>query len=116
MQAAGNLVTVAVEFPAGVQHRHDDLGCGTAGFILGVDAGGDTPPVVHDADGIVGMDDDFNFVAVSGQRLIDRVIENLEHHVMQAGPVARITDVHAGAFAYRFQALENLDAVGIVFR
>ena len=46
MQAAGNLVGVLVEFPAGVQLGHDDLGRRDA--FLVVDAGRNAAPVVGD--------------------------------------------------------------------
>ena len=51
---------------------------------------------------------------MTGQGLIDRVVDDLKHHVMQAGSVAGIADIHAGAFAHGFEAFEDFDAVGIV--
>jgi hypothetical protein len=35
---------------------------------------------------------------------IDRVIDNLEHHVMQTGSVIGVTDVHTWSFANGFEA------------
>ena len=40
---------------------------------------------------------------------------NLEHHVVEAGPVVGVADIHAGALAHRVEALEDLDAVGAIF-
>ena len=48
------------------------------------------------------------------ERFVDGVVEHFEHHVVQAGAVGRVADVHAGALAHRVQALEDLDAGGIV--
>src|ERR1017187_6086983 len=62
------------------------------------------------------MDDDFYFIAVSGQRFIDRVVEDFEHHVVQSSAIARIADVHTGPLAYGLQAFEYFYAVGIIFR
>ena len=48
VQAAGHLVRVVVELPAGVQDGHDDLGRGA--LFLGVFVDRDAAPVVADAD------------------------------------------------------------------
>src|SRR6185312_3567869 len=97
---------------AGVQHRHHHLGGGTA--LLRMDVDRDSAAVVADADRTVVEDGDHHLVAIAGQRLVDRVVDHLEHHVVQAGAVISIADVHAGALAHRFQALEDLDVAGIV--
>ena len=61
------------------------------------------------------MDGYVDFVAMAGQCFVDGVVEHFKHHVVQAAAVLRVADVHAGAFAYRFQAFEHLNAVGTVF-
>src|SRR5690606_12079415 len=38
----------------------------------------------------------------------------LEHHMVQAGTVIGIADVHTGTFAHGIQALQHLDTGGIV--
>ena len=43
------------------------------------------------------------------ERLVDRVVDDLVDHVMQAGAVIGVADVHAGALAHRIEALEDLD-------
>jgi hypothetical protein len=60
------------------------------------------------------VDDDLDVVAVAGERLVDRVVEDLEDHVVQAGAVGRVADVHARALAHRIEALEDLDARRVV--
>ena len=70
-----------------------------------MDVGGNAATVVGHADGIVRMDGDGDFVAITGQRFVDGVVDHFKHHVMQAGAVAGVTDIHAGAFAHRLQAL-----------
>ena len=55
------------------------------------------------------VDGDHDAVAIAGQRLVDGVVDDLEHHVVQAGAVIGIADVHAGALAHRIQALQHLD-------
>lgn len=113
VQAAGDFVAVVVEFTARVQYGHDDFGGGASFFR--VDAGGHTAPVVGDADGMVGVYRYRDFVAMSGECFVNGVVQYFEHHMVQAAAVLRVADVHAGAFAYRFQAFEHLNAVGAVF-
>ena len=52
---------------------------------------------------------------MTSQGFINRVIDNFKHHVMQSGAIAGIADIHARAFANRFEAFQYLDTVGVVF-
>src|SRR3546814_7348717 len=52
VQTAGNLVGVVIELTAGVQHGHDDLGCGNAFFLVYVYR--DATTVVTTSDGQFG--------------------------------------------------------------
>src|SRR4030095_2858249 len=82
---------------------------------LGVDPRRNAAAIVLDADRTVGVQRDEDPVAMAGQRLVDGIVRNLEHHVMQTRPVVGIADVHAGTLAHRVEALEDLDAVGAIF-
>jgi hypothetical protein len=53
-------------------------------------------------------------VAVTRQRFIDRVINRLENHVVQACPIVGIADVHTGPLANCIKTPEDLDVGGIV--
>src|SRR5213082_592643 len=75
VQAARNLVGVLVEFTAGMQLGHDDLGSGNAFALVDVDRYAAT--VVAHRDGIVGVEDDFDQGGVAGERLVDRVVDDL---------------------------------------
>ena len=118
VEAAGDLVGIVVgrvlELTAGVELGHDDLGRRHA--LLGVDAGRDAAAVVLDRDRAVGVQLDEDAVAMAGERLVDRIVRNLEHHVVKARAVVGVADVHAGALAHRIEALEDLDAVGAICR
>jgi len=48
------------------------------------------------------------------QRFVDGVVDNFVYEMVQTGR-ARGPDIHGRAFAYRFEALEDLDLVGAVF-
>jgi hypothetical protein len=116
VQAAGDLVAVLVELAAGVEHAHDDLGGGALGLVLVVhlDADRDAAAVVGDGDGVVGVDGDDDVVAVAGEGFVDGVIDHFEHHVVQAGAVGGVADVHAGTLAHGLQPFELLDAGFVV--
>ena len=46
---------------------------------------------------------------VAGQRLVDGVVDDLVDHVMQAGAVIGVADIHARPLAHGIEALEDLD-------
>ena len=51
---------------------------------------------------------------VPGQRLVDRIVDDLVDHVVQARAVIGVADVHARALAHRIEALEDLDRLRAV--
>ena len=54
-------------------------------------------------------------VAIAGQGLVDRVVDDLIDQMVKTRH-ARRADVHAGALADGFQTLENLDLTSVVLR
>ena len=54
--------------------------------------------------------------AVAGLGLVDRVVDELEDHVVETRQVVGVADVHAGTLANSLQALEDLDVFGGVVR
>ena len=111
VQTAGDLVAAAAELATGVQHRqrHRDRGHLLAGRGVGRDA----PAVVLDPDAAVGLQGQHDPVAVAGQRLVDRVVDDLPDQVVEAALAGR-ADVHARPLAHRLEALEDLDRGGVV--
>ena len=53
----------------------------------------------------IGVDGDRDVGAVTRQRFVDGVVDDLEDHVVQAGAVIGVADVHAGALSDRVEAL-----------
>ena len=87
----------------------------TPGFLsLGCRSTGKPRPLSIDADAAVGEQHHVDGVAVAGQRLVDRVVDDLPDQVVQAALAGR-TDVHTGPLADRLEALEHLDRLGTVF-
>ena len=112
VQAAGNLITLAIEFPARVQHREADLHRGAA--HLGMDAHGKAAAIVLHGDGAILVQGDFDVRAIARQRLVHRVIHDFINQMVQAAFVRR-ADIHAGAVAHSLQPFEHL-YLGLVVR
>ena len=103
--------TQAAELAAGGQDGGDDLQRGRAGLRLNIH--GDAAAIVGDGDGVALVDGDVDLGAVTGQRLVDGVIHDLVHQVVQTGRAGG-ADVHTGALADCFQSLKHLDLRGVV--
>jgi hypothetical protein len=112
VETAGHLVAAAVaELATGVQDGQDDLDRGPALALH--HRHGDAAAVVRDRDRVVGVDGDRDLAAVTGERLVHRVVHHLVDEVMQAAHAGR-TDVHARALAHGLEALEDRDVLGVV--
>ena len=112
MQAAGDLVPAAAELAAGVEDGEHHLQGGLSG--LGLDVHRDTASVVGDRDGIAGVDGHRNVGAVAGQSLIDGVVHDLIHQMVQAG-LRGGADVHSRTLPHRLQPLQHLDLRAAIF-
>ena len=113
MQAAGNLVGILVELPAGMQLGHDHFGGADALFL--VNARGNAAAIVAHGAGAIGVQLHIDAVGMPGQGLVHRIVHHFIDHVVQTRAVIGIADIHAGALAHRIQALQHLDAVGAIF-
>src|SRR5690554_3002999 len=71
---------------------------------------------IPDRDGLIGVDDHADFRAVTRQSLVDGVIHQFKDHVVQAGAIVGIADVHTRALAHRIQSLKDFDTGGTVVR
>jgi hypothetical protein len=60
---------------------------------VGWNVDGDAAPVVDDGHRAVAVDRDVDALGEAGQRLVDRVVDDLEHAVVQALG-RRVADVH----------------------
>jgi len=97
MKTAGDLIGILVKFPASMELGHDDFGGGDTFF--GMDGDGDAAAIITDGARAVGVQNHLNAVGMSSEAFVDRIIDNLINHVMQARAVIRIANIHAGAFA-----------------
>ena len=116
MQSARHLVGIVVELAASMKFRHDDFSRRALQFVVLLDPRGNAAPIILHRYGVIRMNNDRNFIAMTRQRFVNRIVHYLEHHVMQSGAVTGVANVHAGPFAYRVQTFQDLDAVGTVIR
>src|SRR5215218_1418744 len=106
------LVAAAIaELAARVKRGHDDLGGRTLLLLVLLDR--DTAAIVRDRDAVVGMQGDADRVAVTRDRLVDGVVDDLVDEVMEAAGPGR-SDVHPRAPADGLEALEDSDVLGAV--
>ena len=96
-----------------MQLGHDDFRSRHA--LAGVNVGRNATAIVRDGDRTVGVEGHGDDVGMSGQRLVDRIVDDLVDHVMQAGTVIGITDIHARTLANGIQPLEHLDRIRTIF-
>ena len=100
MQTARYFVGIAVEFTARMQLGHDDFGGGNALTI--VHANRNTAPVVGDGNRAVFMDRNGNMIGMTRQRFVNPVVHNFIHHMVKAGPIVGIPDIHTGTLTNGF--------------
>jgi septum formation inhibitor-activating ATPase MinD len=73
--------------------------------LFGMDIHRDAAAVVRDRDRLIGVYGHHDPVAKARQRLVYRVVDNLENHMVQTTAVIGVTDVHPGSFAHCIKAL-----------
>ena len=109
VQTTGDLVAVAAELAAGVQHGEHDLGCVLALVrTRGVRIDRNAAPVVVDADAAIGQQRDGDARAEARHRLVDSVVDDLPNQVVEARQTGG-SDVHSWPFSDRVETLQNLD-------
>ncbi len=108
VQTARDRVPATAELSTGVQDGEDDLDGRLALGAVHVDR--DAATVVDHAHGAVAEDRHLDGVAVAGEGLVDGVVDDLLHEVVQAALTGG-ADVHARALADRLETFEHLDGV-----
>ena len=113
VQTAGNLVGVLVELSARMELGHDDLGGGNAFTLVDVDR--NAAAVVAHGHRIVGVENDLDGAGVARERLVDGVVDDFIDHVMQAGTVIGVADIHARPLAHGVEAFQHPDQFRAIF-
>jgi hypothetical protein len=113
VQAAGDGVGIPPELAPGVQLGHDHLERRPVLDRVLVDR--DAAAVVDHPDPAVGGQGDVDPRAVAGQGLVDGVVDDLVHEVVEPSEPGR-PDVHPRSLADRLKPFEDGDRFGGVTR
>ena len=113
MQTTRDLVPLAAELAAGMEGGQDDLGGRDLGVLL-VRPHRDPGPVVADPAAAVGQQGNVDTGGAAGHGLVDGVVHDLPHQVVQARRTGG-ADVHPGPLPDGLETLENGD-VGLGVR
>jgi len=109
VKPSGNLVRTLIEFTTGVKARKNELEGAYA--FPGMDAHGNSAPVILYADDITLFKDDQNTVAKTRHGLIDAVIDDFINEMMESIRSGG-TDIHTRSFSHGLEALEYGYAIG----
>ena len=107
VQAARYLVGIIIKLAARMQRGHNDFSGGTPLF-MGADRY--AAAIVGNGHGAVRVDHHPDMVAITRERLVDAVIDHFKDHVVQAGPVIGVADIHPRTLPHSLQSLQNLDS------
>ena len=102
MQTAGNLITAVTELTACMQYCHNNLNSRL--LFLFHHIHGNATAVIDNRNAVILMDNYFDITAVAGQSLVNTVVHNLIHQMVQTAG-GRTADIHRRSFAYSLQAL-----------
>lgn len=80
MEAAGDRIAVAAEFPAGMEDSQDDFDSGLADLMHGY---GDTTAIIDDSNAVIFLDRHFDVRTISGQGFVDTVIDDFVDQMMK---------------------------------
>ena len=108
----GDLVHIAVELAACMEHGQGHLGRGP--LLDAVHLRGDAPAVVDHRDAVVHVDDHVDVLAESGHGLIHAVVHDLVDEVMKPDAPGA-ADIHGRPLAHGLKTFEHLYAVCSIF-
>ncbi len=106
VQSARHLVCVSIEFAARVQLRQHHFGGRDLLGLVYIDR--DPAPVVDNGYRIIYMDEDFDAVAVTGERFVYGIINDFIDQVVEAH-LARRADIHGRPFTNGLTPFEHRD-------
>ena len=112
VQTAGDLISPAAELAARVQYCEHDLKRALAGLFLYID--GDASAVIAHADNVALFYRHGDAGAEARQSLVDGVVDDLIHKVMQTRQRGRAY-IHTRALSYGLKSLKDLDLRSIIF-
>ena len=112
VQTAGNLISAAAEFTTGMKDGKYHLQ-GRHAFLL-IDIDRDTTAIIHNGNGVIGMDFYSDFVAEASQSFVNGVIYDFINQMMQTSGTGG-ADIHTGTLADCLQTFQDLNLTCIIF-
>ena len=112
VQTAGYFISAAAEFTACMQYGEYNLQSRNA-FLM-VDAYRDTTTVIQYGNGVVGVDGNGDFCTEACQGFVHGIIHDFVYQMVEPLFTGG-ADIHARAFAHRFQTFQDLDLAFIIF-
>ena len=113
MEATGDLVAAPLtELAPGMENCQHHFG-GRAPLVFRHRSGWYAPAIITDPDASVGQQRDDDTGAVAGHGLVDRVVHDLPHQVVETGRTGG-PDVHPRSLPDRIEALQNSNVLGAV--
>ena len=111
VKTAGNLITAAAEFTAGMEHCKYHFQGRFSGLRL--NACGDASAVVLNGDDITLTNLHLNVITVTRHGLVDGIVHDLIHQVVKTRRGLG-TNIHTGALSDCFQSFQHLNLFGTV--
>ena len=79
-----------------------------------MDVGWDAAPVVGDGHRTIGVEADRDAGRIASERLVNGIIDDFIDHMMKAGAVIGIADIHAWPLADGIETAQHLDRIGAI--
>ena len=112
VQATGHLVGILVELAARMQPGQHHLG-GRNPFLR-MNIGRNATPVIAHRHAAIAVQAQRHMAGEPGLRLVHRIVDDLERHVVQARPIVGVADIHARPLAHRIQPTQDGNRGGVV--
>ena len=94
-----------------MKHGHHHFECRLVQLLMFID--GNTTTIIGNTDRVILAYNHLDIVAVARKSLIDRVINDFRHQMVQTLDMG-VTNIHGRTLAYGFKTFEHLNIMGRV--
>ena len=112
MKSSGYFVSSTAEFSSRMKNSKYHLNCRFSSFM--VDACRNSTSIIFHSDRIIHVDRDLDMSAISSQCLINGIIYDLIHQMVQS-PEGSIINIHTRSFSDRLKSFQYLNLICSVF-
>ena len=100
VQTTRDLIRIIIKFTTGMQLCHNNFSRRNTFFFVHINR--DTTTVITNRHRPIIVNDHINMVGMTGQSLVNAIVNDFIDHVMQARPIVRVTNIHTRALANSF--------------